>query len=198
MTRFREEMIVFGSSFDGARFGSVGAIREDIAGEGVEQSAIEATTEGGVGGDEGQMGSPLAQGVTGSFEAEAAELGAVEEGRFEHEGADQVVGNEVHVQLAANHVGTETAQHVQVQDGFDVAEAEFDLPAAAIEFGEGVGRKALGIEQRGGEEEDAGSEAGDGDADFQHADGKGIGNRLREPPGELGGLRPSQEPIGLA
>ncbi len=40
VTRFSEQMIVFGSSFDGARFGSVGAMREEIAGQGVEQSAI--------------------------------------------------------------------------------------------------------------------------------------------------------------
>ena len=195
---FREEMIVFGSSFDSARFGSVGAKWEEILGEGAEQSAIEATTEGGMGGDESQMGCPLAQRVTGTFEAEAAEIGGVKKGRFEHEGADEVVGDQVHVEFATNHVGTQTAQHVQVHDGFDVAEEEFDLPPASIEFGEGVSGEALGIEERGGEEEDAGSEAGNGDGDFQHADGKGIGNRVREPPSELGGLVPGQEPIGLA
>ncbi|MBZ5537840.1 MAG: hypothetical protein LAO31_17945 [Acidobacteriia bacterium] len=78
----REEMIVFGSSFDSARFGSVGAKWEEILGEGAEQGAIEATTEGGMGGDESQMGCPLAPSVAGSFEAEAAEIGGVKKGRM--------------------------------------------------------------------------------------------------------------------
>ena len=198
VARFSEEMIVFGSSFDGARFGSVGAKRKAIRGEGMKQGAKEVTAESDVGGDEGQMGRPLAQGVAGSFEAEAVEISGVEEGGFEHESADEVVSDEVHVEFAANHIGAETPQHVQVQDRFDVPEEELHLPAAAIEFGEGVSGEALGIEQRGRQKEDTSSEARDGDTDSEHADGNGIGNRLGKLPGELGGLVPGQEPIGPA
>lgn len=121
----------------------------------------------------------------------------MKEGGFEHDGADEIVRDEVHVEFAANHIGAETPQHVQVQDSFDVLEEELHLPAAAVEFGEGIGGEALGIAQRGRRKEDTGSGARDGDADSQHADGNGIGKRLGEPPGKLGGLVPGQEPIVL-
>ena len=58
------------------------------------------------------MRRPLTQGVVGALETNAMEIGGMRAGSLEHQGADQVVGNQVYVQFAPNHRGSTATQHV--------------------------------------------------------------------------------------
>jgi hypothetical protein len=89
-----------------------------------------------MGSRKSQVGCPLAQCVTGSFEADTIQFDSVIESGLEHEGADQVIGDQVHVQLTADHLGTKTSQHVHAHRGLDVSKEQLDQPPAAIQIGE--------------------------------------------------------------
>ena len=78
-----------------------------------------------------------------------------------------------------------------------MTEEQLNLPSASIEFGEGIRGEELGIEQGGGEEDHACTETRDGHADLQNSDCNGIGDRLREPPRQLGRLIPHDQPVVL-
>ena len=122
MAWFREEMVVFRSTFDSPGFRSFGAPRDPVAGEGTE----EQTEEFRVTGRTCQCGSreirsPLADGITRSFETDAIERGWSPVGGFGHEGSDGIVGDEVHVQFAQDHRGCQAAEDIHAQGDFDVA-----------------------------------------------------------------------------
>jgi len=64
---------------------------------------------------------------------------------FNHEGANEVVGNDVHPKFLLDHFGGFAAKDVHAHGCFDVAQEQFSLPASAVEFGEGFFGKFLGI-----------------------------------------------------
>ena len=100
MAGLGEQLVVLGAAFARAGFGAVGAMGEEITGEGVE----------------------------GAFEADAIEGRAVSRGSTVHEGADEIVGDEVHPELALDHVGAFAAEDVEAHGRLDVAKKELGAP----------------------------------------------------------------------
>lgn len=100
-----EELVIFWSAFFGAGFGSVGAFGDGVCGDEAEHVQEEAVLFAGgfAGGIEHR--SPVAEGVERAFEADAGKWLVVSQGGRLHDMANDIVGDEVHVEFALNHVG---------------------------------------------------------------------------------------------
>jgi len=189
VSRASEEGVVLGAAFSGARLDAMGAVGYRIGGD-VQQHGVEEGVElvrGACG--LGQDGRPSAQGVQGSFEAKAGGVCVVEAGGAEHEGANEVIGDEVHPELAADHGGGLATKDIGAESGFDVAQEEFGAPAPEVEVGEGGLGVSLGIQEGGGQEDSTGAKAGSADADFDLAHEE----RVRQGAEQGGG-----DPLGTA
>jgi hypothetical protein len=167
VSRASEEGEVLGAAFSGARLDAMGAVGDRIGGD-VQEHGVEDGVEWLRGGRGlGQDGRPRAQGVEGSFEAEAGGVRVVEVGGAEHEGPNEVIGDEVHPELAADHGGGLATKDIGAESGFDVPEEELGAPAAEVEVGEGGLGVSLGVQEGGGQEDSTGAKAGSADADFE-------------------------------
>ncbi len=93
MARLVEQVVVLWTSLASARFGSVGSVRDEIVSESSEQLGAERSVQGGLICGESEMGCPLSEGVAGSLEADAFDVGVVRCGGDEHERTDEVVGD---------------------------------------------------------------------------------------------------------
>lgn len=62
--------------------------------DGMQQKAKESAVERGIFSDHRQMGSPLTQGVASALKADAAQWRAVAESGLQHDGADQIIGDQ--------------------------------------------------------------------------------------------------------
>lgn len=58
-------------------------------------------------------------------------------GGLQHQGADQIIGDGLKMDFLGDHLGALRAQHIEPKGGFDVAEKQLNLPAAAEQFGQG-------------------------------------------------------------
>ncbi len=185
-----EELVGFGSAFDDSGLGAVGAVGEEVSGDEAEDMASEGGRAARAMGVEEPGG--LLEEVDGSFEAEGV-CGAVVRGSgLEKQGTDEVVGDEVHGQLAPDHGGALAAQSVHAHGGLDVSEVEFDLPALTEELGERLGWETLGIEECGDEADVTGAEARDGNSEAELAQAQLARQALEEVFGQGGsGLRGS-------
>ena len=93
MAWFREEMVVFRSTFDSPWFGSFRAPGDSVAGEGTEEQAEEFRVTGRACQCSGrEIRSPLANGITCSLETDTIERGWSPSGGFGHDGSDGIVG----------------------------------------------------------------------------------------------------------
>lgn len=156
---FREQLIGLGPSFFVEWFSSVGAQWVLHAGDGFEQALSPSGRLAWLVMAGGGLGQQQAQQVHGAFEADATQLLLMHTGDAQYQGARHVVGDGVHEQFLAHHVGALGAHDFHVQGGFDVAVIQFDAPAAVIQLGEllcGVTRCAGA---GGGDPQAAGAEA---------------------------------------
>ncbi len=74
----------------------------------------------------------LAGSVQRAFETESVQRGVADTGCLAHNGADEVVGNEVHFQFFVDHRRGQATEHVHVQGGLNVIQIEFDIPAPCV------------------------------------------------------------------
>ena len=169
------ERVVLGASFSDARFGSIGAGRQDVFGEDLQNVLEEAGLYPWpiIGCIEGV--GPLAQRVDGAFETEAMERDMIEGGGSLHEGADQVVGDGMHGDFLSYHRGRKAAEHIHAHGGLDVAEEQLDGPSAHVQLGQIVCAVAERIGQGRNEDKRLGAEPRDRDMDMQEAQGKRAG-----------------------
>ncbi len=114
-------------------------------------------------GEPDECGLPLAHGGQGRLEAQSATLQVAGDGGVCHDGAQQVVGDDVHEQFPVDHFRGFAAQDVHAQRGFDVAQAQFAHPAHAVEPGEVFGGELRFIEQGSDDHDGAGAESGNVD-----------------------------------
>ena len=166
-----QEAVVFWAAFFDAGFGSIRAQRNEIAGDGQEHFVNESGDGSGFGFSADGGVCELAQSVEGAFEGESGDGNIMGEGGFLHDAADQIVGDEVHAQFAFDHVGREATEDIHVEVDLDLAEVEFDAPAAEVEFSQVTGGDIC--VQKGGDESDAlGAEpgVGNGVANDPHGD----------------------------
>ena len=170
-----EEVVVFGAAFFGSGFGSVGAFGEFVHGDEVEHFQEEAALFAGGFACGVEDGGPVAEGVEGAFEADAGEWLVVLQGGGLHDVADDIVGDEVHVEFACDHVGGAAAEDFHAEEGFEFAEVQLDGPALVVEFAEGFEGVELGVEEGGGDEAACGAETFGGELDFHDSDGEGVG-----------------------
>ena len=155
-------------------FGSFGAERDDVFGEDLEELIDESGLFAGFicCGIEGV--SPLAQGIDGAFEAESFDGDMVEGCGLLHEGANEVVGDGVHDDFLADHVGGLATENIHAEGDLDISEKQFDGPAAQVEFSDFIGRVADRVDEGGDDDEGMGSEARDGDGDKDLPKGEGL------------------------
>ena len=123
----------------------------------------------------------------------------IEGGGLLHEGADEIVGDGMHDDFLADHVGCLATENIHAEGDLDVAEEQFDGPAAQVEFGDFIGRVADRVGEGGDDDEGLGTEAGDGDGDKDLPEGEGL--RCAAPVcedaalGALDGFLPDDEAI---
>ena len=158
VTWFGEEVIVFGASFFGSRFDSVGSPGELVFGDEVEELFVESGSFSGEGGLDG--GGVVAHGVEAAFEAEGSEVHIVFMGCFLHDQPDEVVADGVHAEFFFYHRGGFAAQGVGSHARFDFAQAQFDVPSRAVEFGEHFEGVFFGVEEGGDEGDFPGAKTG--------------------------------------
>ncbi|MGA7213404.1 MAG: hypothetical protein WBX20_04280 [Terrimicrobiaceae bacterium] len=136
----------------------------------------------------------VTQSVEGSFEAQAAKLHAMEEGGALHEGADEVVGNNVEQEFFLDHRGCQAAQDVEGECDFDLPEMEFHAPAFQVKGSDGLSGIGHRIKQGGHQDNGAAAAALDIEvkADLAQGERVGQGGKLLRAPGgcALGRLFP--------
>jgi hypothetical protein len=119
-----------------AGFASVRSFGNWSGGDGGEHLEVEIAPSLEVaGGDFGDGLAIVISGVAGAGEADTLQRYVCREGGLTHEGANQVVSDEMHLDFFVDHGWGFAAEHVHVEDGFDVIPIEFDVPASAIERG---------------------------------------------------------------
>jgi hypothetical protein len=91
----------------------------------------------------------VAEGVEGAFKADAGKGLVVSQGGGLHDVTDDIVGDEVHVEFACDHVEGAAAKDFHAEEGFEFAEVQLDGPALVVEFAEGFEGVELGVEEGG-------------------------------------------------
>ncbi len=169
MARSCEQLIGFGTAFFHARLVAIGSIGNLVSGDDAEQF-IPGASEGEDRGREQRR--PLPEGVDGALEAEPIERDRVGPGGFEHECANQVVAEDLHPDFLLHQLGRAAAQDIHAQGDLDVAEKQFHRPAPAVKGGDrfiGIDRF---VEQRRGQDDLLGAEAGNHDSETDQAHGQ--------------------------
>jgi len=100
---FVEELIVLPSSFDGSGFCSISAVWYSQSGDVVKEGGKQAGGFFEVSANSGEDGTPLAKGVGGLFESGSIETGAVLNRSLEHQSANQVASDDVHLEFLEDH-----------------------------------------------------------------------------------------------
>ena len=153
-----------------------------IAGEAGEQFAAGA----GAGGPGAQRSlGPGDNRVDPTFEAERGHGAVVGCGRFEEESADQIVRDRVHPQFTLDDLRRESAEDIEREGGFDLAEVQFNLPALSVQLGNRAIGKLLAIEQRGGDHHRVRPKPPGVDHEANEADRQFAGQLAPELPGAL-------------
>jgi len=158
---FGEALVVFRATFDGSGFDPIRPVRDLVFDDIEEHQLVEFRAIGRVERGTGQGGRPLADGIDSPFEAQVFAGYVVGMRAFNHEGADKVVRDDEHPEFLFDHFRGFAAKDIHAHGRFYVAQEQFDLPASAVEFGEGLLGKGDRIGQGGDENEVLGSEAFD-------------------------------------
>ena len=155
---FGEKLIVFRSSFFSAGLCPAWTQGERIGGDGFQHASDKFSlfARGGTGGMDG--GGPVAQGIEGTLEADALQGNVVEMSGLLHEGAHEVVGDQMDLEFLVDHARALAAQDVELEDGLDLGKVEFDGPAPGVEFANGVGGIKRRVRQGGGKQDETGAE----------------------------------------
>ena len=139
MSGFCQEMIVFWTPFFGAWFVTIGAVGNMIGGDNFEHRVEQGGLLAGFSLRGVNRVGKVTQSVEGSFEAQAAKLHAMEDGGALHEGADEVVGNNVKQKFFVDHRWCQAAQDIEDECDFDLPEMEFHAPAFQVKRSDGLG-----------------------------------------------------------
>src|SRR5450631_2598118 len=100
----------------------------------------------------GDGGEQLEVEIAPSLEMAGGDFGdglAILIGGLAHEGPNQVVSDEVHLDFFVDHGWGFAAEHVHLEYGFNVIPIEFDFPAPVIERGQQLDRPEFGVGERG-------------------------------------------------
>jgi hypothetical protein len=127
----------------------------------------------------------VTQGVEGAFEAHAAKLHAMEDGCTLHEGAHQIVSNNVKQEFLFNHEWGQATQDVEGECDFDLPEMEFHAPAFQVKGSDGFGGIGHRIKQGGYQDDGAAAAALDiyVKTDLTQGERIGQGGELLRAPG---------------
>jgi hypothetical protein len=84
-------------------------------------------------------------GVERAFETHPIQGRIANQCRLRHERANEVIGDEMHLDFFIDHRGSFATEHIHVQSGFDVVPIEFNFPTPVIESGQQLARPELGV-----------------------------------------------------
>jgi len=91
----------------------------------------------------------VTQAIKSAFETDVGDGDVVFPSGLSSHQANQIVGDEVHIQFLSHHGGTLAGEHFHLQSGFEVIEAQFQVPAPKVSLEDLLGRIEFGIKQRG-------------------------------------------------
>lgn len=174
-------MIVFGSAFASAGFGTSGAVGDEVGGDAGEQLLADVAAEAMA---RGKL-SPSQEQIDSALETESWESNPSGEGRREHQSADQIVGDGVHPQLALDHGRRKSAQKIESEIGLDLAVVQFDLPTLAVQCSDRMVGKSGSVEQGGGDGDGAGAISAARQLEANQTDGDLLGHPLPVPSGDV-------------
>ena len=126
-------------SFDGARFSTVGTVRNGV----IDQSAEELIPKFGAGPFGAGLAhgqAELAQAVESALEADPIDGRLVCRGGLGGNEADEIVSDEVEMKFLFDHFWGLTREHFHAQSGLKIIEAQFQAPALSIGLEDLVGR----------------------------------------------------------
>ena len=104
-TRFIEQVIVFWPSFDGPGLGPAGTPRDLIGSQSFQERLIKTAIRLGGICDAGEMGGKLAEGVTSAFETDPIDGKGSASRSLNDEPPDEIIGDQVEMKFAADHLG---------------------------------------------------------------------------------------------
>jgi len=147
----------------------------------------------------GEGGAVVAHGIDAAFEAQALQGRVMTAGALEHEGANEIVANQVHEELLLHHGRALAAQVFHLEDRFEVAKEEFHAPALQEELGDFGGGIFFRVQQRGDQDQFAGAKTLGGATHPDHAQGQDFRQAGPKPgaqsAGALGGFFPGDQPV---
>ena len=179
MTGPSHQRIGLGTALPAARFAPVRSFGHQIRGDGGEHLGVEkAAAVALAGGDSGDGLAVVVSGVARARKTNSLQRHMGGEGGLTHEGSNEVVSDEMHLDFFVDHDRGFATEHVHLQSGFDVIPIEFDFPAAVIERGQERHRPEFGIGQGGHQGDGPAAAVGGGQAYAHHAHGQGRGQLL--------------------
>jgi len=196
----RQKRVSFGTAFLATRFASSRSIGQQVGGDGGEHLRVESAAALFLaGGDSGDGLAVVVSGVARARKANPFQGDMGGESGLTHEGANQVVSDEMHLDFFVDHGRGSAAEHIHLQGGFDVIPIEFDFPAAVIERRQQVDGPEFRIGQGGHQGDSPAAAVGGLYAHAHHAHGQGRRHLLPLGLGKigrfLGGFTPGDQPI---
>ena len=167
------------AAFLAAGFASVRSFGNRSGGDGGEHLDVEIAPSLEVaGGDFGDGLAIVISGVARASEADTLQRYVCREGGLAHEGSNQVVSDEVHLDFFVDHGWGFAAEHVHLEYGFNVIPIELDFPAPVIERGQQLDWPEFGVGERGYQGNGPAAAVAGAQAHAHHADGQGGGQLL--------------------
>ena len=164
--RFGQQFLGFGSSLDGPWFNAIGTDRENGLSNRSENNSV-ARGQSGVGA-KAQIFLKGVEYLQCGLETQLSGQDIGETGGLGHDGAHQIVGEQVRRNFLLNHFRALAAENFHLHDRLDRTKVEFDLPALPVQANEFQLADLFSIEQRGHQDQI-------GDPDFSHDDRFGHG-----------------------
>ena len=187
---FSEKAVVFGSAFSQPRFIPVGAIRDPVAGDRVEQVLVEDLAEGRVvfalESDHRLEGFER---LNRSLEADRSRFDAVFGCGLCDDRADEVVGQDMRPEFLPDQFRRLAPQDVHLQRFFQRPQIELGVPARPIKMCEIVLGEFIRVQQRRGDDEGLDTKARLLDLDATFSDHQELGERVVGLPVDRTGLR---------
>ena len=145
---FEHPLDFLASSFIHSRFDAVWAVGDSVCGDCVEQVFVELLASGLTSlvlkTDERLEGF---EGLYCALEADCSRFDFVSDGGLCHDGAKQVVGQDVSPDFFMDELGRFASENVHLQSDFDVSEIKLLIPPAAIEVCQVFLCRHFGVEQ---------------------------------------------------
>ncbi len=107
---FCQEMIVIGSAFPRAGFLSSGAMGNEVVGDEFEHRTEQGLSFAWHASQSFEARAPVAKGIGCAFETDPGQIDMMPDGGFQHQRADQVLGDGVHHDFLFHHRGSLAAQ----------------------------------------------------------------------------------------